>query len=344
MVYFLAGYVPPKQLEFVGLLDNDGASAGDTERDTYKGRFQHLKWIGWYKLFHHYTETLGIKLHFMNWGWQPLGDQTEEAVDPLCHKIMAKDANVRKIDETSFQLYLHLLKDVELSGAKLLEVSSGKGGGLACIAASTGVETAIGVDLCTGNVEYCEETYGTASGDAGSFATKMGLDAACTGALSFRQGDAMKLADTFGAETGMEFDYVLNVEASHCYPSRPDFFDSVWEVLKPGGTLLFVDFMSGENLGKCRKSLGNKAKWNLDIDESVTANVIQAMEHSSQSKENVIKDSTPWWTSYQPFKYVITKFAATKGSHKCVGGEQSRARVPPPPCFNFSFLSMFPFN
>ena len=258
LFYFLFGYVAPDQLEFVGLKD-DGSSAGDTERETFGGRFQHLKWIGWYKLFHYYTEQLGIKLHFMNWGWQPLAGQTTEVVDPRCHKIMAVDPNVRTIDETSFQLYLHLLKDVKLTGKKLLEVSSGKGGGLACIAASTGVDMCVGVDLCTGNVTYCTETYETAVGGRG-FASTYALDAAETGALSFRQGDAMKLADTFGADTGMVFDFVLNVEASHCYPSRPDFFSSVWDVLAPGGTLLFVDFMSGENLVKCQKALGDKTK------------------------------------------------------------------------------------
>jgi ubiquinone/menaquinone biosynthesis C-methylase UbiE len=60
--------------------------------------------------------------------------------------------------------------------------------------------------------------------------------------LEYRQGDAEALP--FGVET---FDLVLNVESAHCYTSIPRFLAEVHRVLRPGGELLFVDFVSRQN-------------------------------------------------------------------------------------------------
>jgi SAM-dependent methyltransferase len=37
------------------------------------------------------------------------------------------------------------------------------------------------------------------------------------------------------------FDAVINVEASHCYPSLPRFLAEVARVLRPGGHFLYAD-------------------------------------------------------------------------------------------------------
>ena len=55
--------------------------------------------------------------------------------------------------------------------------------------------------------------------------------------LTFSCGNAMSLQ--FAKNT---FDAVVNVEASHCYPDLPHFFQEVLRVLRPGGYFLYADF------------------------------------------------------------------------------------------------------
>ena len=104
-------------------------------------------------------------------------------------------------------------------GLKLLEISCGRGGGLAAfLAKAPGIFDATGLDVAASAIKFCRATYGERDG------------------LRFIEGSALDLPFDDAS-----FDIVLNVEASNDYGDRPRFFSEVARVLKPDGVFLYTD-------------------------------------------------------------------------------------------------------
>ena len=115
------------------------------------------------------------------------------------------------------QLYHRVAAQADLEDKRVLEVSSGHGGGASYLTRTLRPASYVGLDLNTRAVAFCAEHHSVPG-------------------LSFVQGDAENLpfADR-------SFDAVVNVEASHCYPRFPRFLDEVARVLKPAGRFLYAD-------------------------------------------------------------------------------------------------------
>lgn len=72
------------------------------------------------------------------------------------------------------------------------------------------------------------------------------------------------------------FDVVVNVESSHCYPSRPRFFQEVRRVLAPGGTFLFADLFPADEVAAVRAALGTVGL-RVEEERDITPHVVTAM-------------------------------------------------------------------
>jgi len=116
------------------------------------------------------------------------------------------------------QLYHHVAMQSELRGKQILEVSCGHGGGASYLSRALRPSTYIGLDLNPTGIAFCRKRHRVDG-------------------LTFLQGDAESLpfADA-------SFDVVVNVEASHCYPSMRRFLAEVARVLRSGGDFLYADF------------------------------------------------------------------------------------------------------
>jgi ubiquinone/menaquinone biosynthesis C-methylase UbiE len=110
---------------------------------------------------------------------------------------------------------------VKLHHARVLEISHGRGGGAALLSDCYCPRLMVGVDLSRQQTDYATKRYGR--------------DGECP--IGFSEGDATSLP--FGDN---HFDVVLNVQASHAYPSYRTFIQEVKRVLKPGGAFLSSDF------------------------------------------------------------------------------------------------------
>ena len=190
-------------------LDNVGASLvyriGSTA--TYKKLFRY-----WYPLM---TKRLNNQddVQFLNWGYEedpPLGLPLDPADEP---------------NRYSIQLYHQTATQdgVDLAGKKVLECSSGHGGGASYLSRTLKPASYTGLDFNAAGVEFCNERHKVP-----------GLD--------FVHGDAENLP--FPDES---FDAVINVEASHIYPHFDRFLSEVKRVLRPGGHFLHVDFRNRDN-------------------------------------------------------------------------------------------------
>lgn len=174
----------------------------------------------------------------MNYGFednQPLNLKTEQDV-----------ANRLQI-----QLYEHTINGVDLHEKLLLEVGSGRGGGLDYLNRYKNLATLTGVDLSLNAVKRCQLIF---SSDK----------------MHFIQGSADKLPLDNASQ-----DIVLNVESSHCYPDMNAFVEEVYRVLKPGGEFALCDIRSKSGLGSLEKTFNDNGfsivKKNIITDHVLTA-------------------------------------------------------------------------
>lgn len=207
-------------------------------------------------------------------------------------------APARGDDPERFQLqmYRQHLEALVASGrlgarTDLLEVSCGRGGGLAHLVEIWPVPvSAIGLDSSRNALIACREQHGT-------------LDN-----LTFVHGSALALPFP-----DQSFDVVINVEASNDYGDYEGFFREVRRVLRPSGTFLYCDTRKAENASRVPEALRRAGLAGEFRD--ITANVIEACRQDSARRLRLLKGRAPWiyWTL---FRHELCSYAAVEGSRK----------------------------
>lgn len=153
-------------------------------------------------------------------------------------------------------LYHHVATLAPLSGHDVLEVGSGRGGGASYVARYLKPARLVGIDL---------------SGKAVAFSNRQHR----VDTLHFQEGDAERLPFR-----DANFDSVINVESSFCYPSIDRFFAEVKRVLRSGGHFHYTDLRLTHEVADWRAAI---AQSGLDIvvEHDITANVVEALRRDS---------------------------------------------------------------
>jgi ubiquinone/menaquinone biosynthesis C-methylase UbiE len=195
------------------------------------------------------------EVHFMNYGYCHPDEK------PDLHKSEEKN-------RYSIQLYKHLIDYVDLADKDIVEVGSGRGGGLAYIAKNYNAKTISGIDLDKGAVAFSNSHYKFNN-------------------LSFRTGDAQNLPLPDDS-----CDILLNVESSHRYPQIELFLNEVTRVLRKGGHFLYTDFLFGDEWDGTDELL---RKYNLKILRTldITPKVIKALEMNDQQNRATVEKLAP---------------------------------------------------
>ena len=228
-------------------------------------------WAWWYPFFTRRVRAQGID--FLNYAF--------ETNPPLRIPLAPEDERNRP----NIQLYHFVASHASLSGKKILEVSSGHGGGASYITRTFHPQQYIAMDLNAEAVAYSQKKHILPN-------------------LKFQQGDAMALP--FADET---FDVVINVEASHCYPDFARFLREVARVLKPGGCLLYADlrYPSGEE--EWMNDLFHTSALRVDSMRLINPEVVRGMELNTERYQAMVTQSLPKFLHPLAFD-----FAGVKGS------------------------------
>ena len=197
-------------------------------------------------------------------------------------------AEEEESERFSYQLY-HLMatgfkKLTNLNGLNVVEVGSGRGGGLGYVVRNLKPGSALGVDYSKQQVEFCKKTYKYDN-------------------INFIEGDAENLPIK-----DESVDLVLNVESCHCYGNLQLFIRQVARILKPGGFFMITDFMLASEVDKFEKILTES----LEIVEKkdITENVILSLQKDSSRRMELIMNRTP-----AICRRLLKRFSGAEGSN-----------------------------
>jgi len=184
---------------------------------------------------------------FMNYGYAPLSAELAGSAEP---------------EKYCLQLYRRLLGNADLRGKKVVEVSCGRGGGAAHVAATYQPASYLGIDISERNLGLAAQRFSKVP------------------ALSFQAGNAegLPLPDA-------SCDALLNVEASHLYDNPARFFAEAFRVLKKGGTFFHVDLAWKD---KDPPGMIAAAGFKVREVEDITKNVVEALELDSVRREAIV--------------------------------------------------------
>lgn len=234
------------------------------------GRIRRSAWKLWYSFLT--RRLLEEDVLFLNYAF--------EEEPPMNVPLEPQDEPHR----ACIQLYHHVATQAPLRLKDVLEVSCGHGGGASYLARTLEPRRYTALDLNAAAIHYCRQRHRV-----------NGLD--------FLQGDAENLP--FASNT---FDAVINVEASHCYPSFARFVKQVARVLRPGGHFLYADFRSNEGLAEWEKALTG-APLQILRTRSINTEVLRGLEVNSSRSLQLIARHLP------KFLHPLGRnFAGVKGS------------------------------
>jgi ubiquinone/menaquinone biosynthesis C-methylase UbiE len=232
-----------------------------------------------WRFFHRFINSRDRKhrIRFMNYGY------IDEELAKFPINLEEEDA----VERFSTNMYHQTISEVNLEGKDVLEVGCGRGGGANYISRYMKPKTYIGLDLNQKVVKACNKKFNNPG-------------------LSFVQGCADDLPFN-----DQEFDAIVNVESSRCYPDVPGFLQEVYRVLRPGGYLLFSDMRYKEDYLVLQKQF-TEAGFKILVEKDILSNVIQALDKDNERKKEWIKQRSKSKFLQKTFE----EFAGTIGTQR----------------------------
>jgi ubiquinone/menaquinone biosynthesis C-methylase UbiE len=243
--------------------------------------FRQKLWQWWYPYFTRKVKSKGID--FLNYAF--------ETDPPMRIGLEVSDEQNRP----NIQLYHHIASYTDFKGKKVFEVSCGHGGGASYLTRYLKPAEYIAMDLNPAAIDYCRGRHNVPE-------------------LKFMVGDAMNLPFT-----DESFDIVINVEASHCYPSFSQFLKEVARVLKPGGHLVYADLRYESGVEEWMKDLFSQSALHVNQMRLINPEIIRGMELNTPRYTQMVKECLPsYWHK------LVLDFAGVKDSrlyHDAQSGE-----------------------
>ncbi|ORB61070.1 SAM-dependent methyltransferase [Mycolicibacterium tusciae] len=189
---------------------------------------------------------------FLNYGY--------EENPPVAISLDAAD----EPDRFPIQLYHRTATQADdLSGAQVLEVGCGHGGGASYLTRTLRPAGYKAMDLNPTGIDFCRRRHRLPG-------------------LEFVLGDAENLP--FPDQT---FDAVINIESSIHYPDFRRFLAEVARVLRPGGHLLYADGRFAPHVPDWEAALAG-APMRMVSDRVINAEILRGMDRNSQRWQELL--------------------------------------------------------
>eukprot|EP00935_MAST-01C_sp_MAST-1C-sp1_P000249 g249.t1 len=282
LVFAAATVVVIAALLFELTLDDDG-SAGMEWKEVRIGVW--VAKLGLMRPLYDFLAKYGPTINTMNYGVYDASLFDDDA---------ALTAPLNELDRFSLNLYsLVLPEDVSKSDAtlKILEVGSGRGGGLFHLQARHPKHEFVGVDLSAPAVEDATRRFGDL----------------------YKEGNALDLPIANCTQ-----DAVINVESSHNYPDLAMFFAQVDRVLVGGGRMGYADIMA-TSVVEARAAIIRTSGLTIAKQENITPLVLASMESEqlNEQKHRFVQanyEELPWWIQAILPQRIFLNLAGVKGS------------------------------
>ena len=168
----------------------------------------------------------------------------------------------------SLQLYYYMATQAGISGKEIVEIGSGRGGGLTFLTEILKPAKSTGIELNQKAVDFCNNHYKVDG-------------------LLFQQGDAQNLTLDDSC-----CDIVLNVESSHRYPEFQNFLQEAKRILRPGGYLLLTDFRYNYEMEEFNMDI-SKSGFEIINNTNINNEVVYSLKLDDNRRRSLIKKLTP---------------------------------------------------
>ncbi|MEZ0340944.1 phthiotriol/phenolphthiotriol dimycocerosates methyltransferase [Mycobacterium sp. pV006] len=197
-------------------------------------------------------------VQFLNWGFEedpPMGLQLDEADERNRYYIQLYHSTVTQAG-------------TDLAGKDVLECSSGHGGGASYITRYLKPASYTGLDFNPDAVKFCSKRHQLPN-------------------LKFVHGNAEDLPFPDNS-----FDAVVNIEASHAYPSLETFLSEVRRVLRPGGRFLQSDVYGRQEFAHWEGALKNSGMKMIN-ERVINDEVLRGLDLTAHLSDELIKRYLP---------------------------------------------------
>lgn len=190
-------------------------------------------------------------------------------------------------EKFNYQLYHYLIsgfaKINDLNEKHILEIGSGRGGGLRYMAKTFKPLSAVGVDYSAQCINFSKKY-------------SMGED------IVFYWGDAERLP-----LKNESADLIICVDSSHCFGNLKTCLTEVKRVLKPGGDFIICDFIVTLDKDEYEENFSNFLE--MKNFKDLTENTLLALKMDSKRKIELVEKKVTYM-----FKKLMKRFAVIEGS------------------------------
>lgn len=173
----------------------------------------------------------------------------------------------------------------------VLEISCGRGGGLAFLTKYLHPNSATGVDSCERAIAFCKTQYSAVPG------------------LNFLVGDSGNLP-----LANQSADLVLDIGNSHCYPNFSRYLSEVVRVLRPEGRFLFADFRPVGEVPDMEATLRSSGLL-MDKKEDISNSVQLALKFDTLRRTKLVRAYTMRRKVQAALVAAMEEFAGVETSH-----------------------------